>query len=398
MSRLNRTGALKDVNGTNSMNRITRANRPPVSIALLFLAAAGAFNASAESGPQFRDTKSQSMGRSGVASSSGATSLFLNPAALGRETGGGAGISMDLGVNSVLLDYAAWAADNNQYLNNMDSLLAHLGPVDSKWAPFSQTMILYGNWKDIGFGALLDTRYNLTVAKAVVTPVLGVGALSDMVLTAGKAFQIDEGYRFGFALKYIYRLRFEDQLLGTTDEPFYKVKQKWDSPDKGWFDKFSKLGVAGDIAETQHGMGLNLGGEKDLDSNWTAGLSLLDLPTVMNQSFVRPEINLGLTYHRMLDWLPDLGTKVIANMDWQNMLIPGTPWFKQVKAGLGFEGYANRVPVGYIVAGLNDGYPTFGVRFGYKVYLSYVYVAEEIGTYPGQEKLSFHKLVISAEI
>jgi len=31
------------------------------------------------------------------------------------------------------------------------------------------------------------------------------------------------------------------------------------------------------------------------------------------------------------------------------------------------------------------------------VYLSYVYVAEEAGTYPGQEKLSFHKIVLSAE-
>lgn len=382
----------------NSINRIGRMNRLPVSTALFLLAAGGAFHASAESGPQFRDTESQSMGRTGVASSSGATSLFLNPSALGRETGGGGGISLDLGVNSVLLDYAAWAADNNKYLNNMDSLLTRLGPVDNKWAPFSQTMLMYGNWKDVGFSALLDTRYKLTVAKAVVTPVVGVGALSDMVLTAGKAFRIDEGYRVGFALKYIYRLRFEDRLLGTTDEPFYKVKQKWDSPDEGWSDKLAKLGVAGEIAEIKQGVGLNLGAEKDIDSNWTAGLSLLDFPTVMNQSFITPEINLGITYHRMLDWLPDLDNKLIVNLDWQNMLIPGTPWFKQLKAGIGFEGYMNNHPVSYIAMGLNDGYPTFGVRFGYFVYLSYVYVAEEIGTYPGQEKLSFHKLVLSAGI
>jgi hypothetical protein len=380
------------------MKRFSRMNRLPVFTALLSLAAAGAFHAFAESGPQFRDTQSQSMGRTGVASSSGATSLFLNPAALGRETGGGMGLSLDLGVNSVLLDYAAWAADNNKYLNNMDSLLARIGPVDNKWAPFSQTMILYGNWQDVGFSALLDTRYNLTVGKAVVTPVLGVGALSDMVLTAGKAFQADEGYRFGFALKYIYRLRFEDRLLGTTDEPFYKVKQKWDEPDNGWSDKFAKLGVAGEIAETKQGVGVNLGAEKDIDSNWTAGLSLLDFPTVMSQSFVRPEINLGLAYHRMVDWVPDLDNRVLVNLDWQKFLIPGTPWFKQLKAGVGFEGYMNNHPVSYIAMGLNDGYPTFGVRFGYIVYLSYVYVAEEIGTYPGQEKLSFHKLVISAGI
>ena len=390
---------MSHLNRLRRLSRSDRMNNLPVSAALFCLAAAGAFNASAESGPQYRDAKSQSLGRTGVASSEGATSLFLNPAALGRaRTGGGRGISLDVGVNSVLLDYAAWAADNNQYLDQPDTLLARIGPVDSKWAPFSQTMILFGNWQDVGFSALLDTRYKLTVAKAVVTPVLGVGALSDLVLTAGKGFQADEGYRFGFALKYIYRLRFEDRLLGTTDEPFYKVKQKWDSPDKGLLHKISKLGVAGEIAETVHGMGVNLGAEKDLNANWTAGLSLLDFPTVMNQRFVTPEINLGLTYHRMLDWLPGLDNKLTVNMDWQNMLIPGTPWFKQVKAGIGLEGFADKMPVSYLGLGLNDGYPTFGVRFGYVVYLSYVYVAEEIGTYPGQEKLSFHKLVLSAGI
>jgi len=52
----------------------------------------------ADAGPQFRDTKSQSLGRTGVASSKGAPALFLNPAALGRETGGSMGLSMDLGV------------------------------------------------------------------------------------------------------------------------------------------------------------------------------------------------------------------------------------------------------------------------------------------------------------
>jgi hypothetical protein len=351
----------------------------------------------ADSGPQFRDPKSQSLGRSGVASSHGGTALYLNPAALGREDGGGMGLSMDLGVNSVLLDYATWAADNNKYLNNMDSLLARIGPVDNKWAPFSQSLLIYGNWQGVAFSALTDTRYNLTVAKAVVTPVLGIGALSDLVLTAGKGFKADDGYRFGFALKYIYRLRFEDRLIGTTDDPFYVAKKAWQKPENGWSDKFAKLGVAGDIAETSQGVGMNLGAEKDIDKDWTAGLSLLDFPTVIDQTFTRPEINLGLAYHHDVDWVPDLDNKVLVNVDWQRFMIPGTPWFKQLKLGAAFEGYMNKRPVSYIGVGLNDGYPTFGIRVGYIVYLSYVYVAEEIGTYPGQEKLSFHKLVLQAE-
>src|SRR4051794_29885610 len=116
---------------------------------ILVLTAAASLSAAAlfaESGPQFRDAKSQSLGRSGVASSSGAPALFLNPAALGKESPGGAGFSTDLGVNSVLLDYAAWAADNSRYLDKTDSLLTKIGPVDNKWAPFAQSFLLYGNY------------------------------------------------------------------------------------------------------------------------------------------------------------------------------------------------------------------------------------------------------------
>ncbi|MEO6098480.1 MAG: hypothetical protein ABIW76_23535 [Fibrobacteria bacterium] len=351
----------------------------------------------AEDGPQYRDPKSQSLGRTGVASSQGGTALYLNPAALGREEGGGMGLSMDLGLNSVLLDYAAWASDNRQYLDNMDSLLARIGPVDNKWAPFSQSLLLYGNWQGVAFSALVDTRYKVTVARAVLTPVLGVGALSDVVLTAGKGFRADYGYRFGFALKYIHRSRFEDRLIGATDDPFYTAKKALENPDDGWSGTFAKLGVAGEIAESSQGAGLNLGAEKDLNQDWTAGLSLIDFPTIIDQAFTRPDINLGLSYHHGVQWMTDLENKVLVNLDWQRFLIPGTPWFKQLKMGAALEGYLNKRPVGYIGIGINDGYPTFGLRFGYLVYLSYVYVAEEVGTYPGQEKLSFHKIGLEAE-
>src|SRR5690606_32919506 len=98
----------------------------------------------AEPGPQYRDAKSQAMGRTGAASSRGAGALFLNPAALGRENRGRLGLSLDLGVNPVLIDYASWAADNSEYLDDLDSLLARIDPVDNKWASFSQSNILYG--------------------------------------------------------------------------------------------------------------------------------------------------------------------------------------------------------------------------------------------------------------
>lgn len=367
---------------------------PALSLSLS-LAFAAAF---AEDGPVFRDLQSQAMGRTGIASSKGATSLFLNPAALGGDHSVGGGMTLDLGINSILLDYAKWAGDNYKYLNNSDSLLTKIGPVDNKWAPFSQTMMLYGNVQGIAVAAVSDTRYDLTIGKAVVTPVPGVGVLSDLILTAGRGFEAPEGYRFGFALKYIYRLRFEDRLVGTSEDAFYKVKQAWQQPDNGLSDKLGKLRIASQLADTKQGVGMNLGAEKVVDENWTAGISLLDFPTIMSSEFLRPDINLGLSYHRDLDLVEDLQNKLLVNLDFQRFLIPGTPWFKQIKTGVALEGYMKKRPVSYVALGLNDGYPTFGVRVGYIVYLSYVYVAEETGTYPGQEKLSFHKLALQMEL
>ncbi len=368
-----------------------------VAVVGLIAASAASF-AQAAVGGDFRGLQSQAMGRTGVASSSGPMSLFLNPAALAGENGGSMGLSADVGVNSVLLDYAAWAAENNQYLNNMDSLSSRIGPVDNKWAPFSQTLALYGSYQGVAFAALSDTRYDLTIGKAVVTPVVGVGALSDLVLTAGKGFEGPDGFHFGVSLKYIYRLTFEDQLVGTTDEPFYVVKDAWTKPNTGIWSQITKLGVASDLAKTQQGVGANLGAQKDVDSNWTAGISLIDFPTILGSELVRPDVNIGLSYHRPLHLVDEIGNKLTVNLDYQKFLIPGTPWWKQLKTGVALEGYMGRRPVSYIALGLNDGYPTFGVRVGYIVYLSYVYIAEETGTYPGQQKLSFHKVALQLEM
>jgi hypothetical protein len=225
-----------------------------------------------------------------------------------------------------------------------------------------------------------------------------VGVLSDLVLTAGRGFEVPEGYRLGFALKYLYRVRFERRLVGTTDEAFYKVNDAWQKPDDGIGDKLDKIKVASDIAQTQQGFGINLGAEKDVNEDWTAGISLLDFPTFLDAEFVRPDINLGVAYHHGFDWVPDLDDRLLVNLDFQRFLIPGTPWFKQIKMGAAFEAALDGRPVGFIAVGVNDGYPTFGLRVGYVAYLSYIYTAEEVGTYPGQEKLSFHRLCFQLEM
>jgi hypothetical protein len=283
-------------------------------------------------------------------------------------------------------------------MNDMDTLLTRIGPVDNKWAPFSQGMVVTGNYRDVAFALVSDTRYDFTIGKAVVTPVPGAGVISDLVLTAGRGFELPEGYRAGFSLKYLYRIHLERKLIGTTDEPFYEVNSEIRRPSDGFFDDVSKIAVAGKIGKTTQGFGVNLGAEKDLSEHWTAGMSLLDFPTLLGSRLARPDVNLGLSYHRGLDLVPDLDDRVLVNLDIQRFLIPGTPWFKQIKVGAAFEASMGGRPVGFLALGLNDGYPTFGVRFGYFLSLSYIYTAEEIGTYPGQEPLVFHKLSLQLEM
>ncbi len=354
--------------------------------------------AGADAGPRFRDGESQAMGRTGVASSAGAPALFLNPAALGRAQGFGAGMMADVGLNSVLLEYADWAKDNYQWLSDFDSLVTRIGPVDNKWAPFSNSAMLYGNWGGTAVAFLMDTRYELTVAKAVGTPVLGVGAHSDLAAAAGRAFTIPEGdFRLGMAFKYLYRLRYDSRLVGTGDDDFYKAKHTLERENDGFFGTPAKIQAAGDLAETQEGFGFDLGIEKDIAGAWAAGVSLLNFPTVLDGRFTRPDPMVGVAWHPAIDWLPDLDDHLVVNLDWQHALSPATPWSKQIKAGAAFEGRVRGRAVSYIALGVNDGYPTFGFRAGYFVYLSYLYVAEEAGTYPGQQKLSFHKLMLQAE-
>jgi hypothetical protein len=354
--------------------------------------------APAEGGPTFRSLESQAMGRSGVAASNGAAALFLNPAGLGGDQGGNMGLSVDMGLNSVLLDYASWVKDNYSYIGNLDTMSNRIGPIDNKWAPFSNSLLINGRYQDIAFALLSDTRYDLTISKAVVTPVLGVGALSDLVLTAGRGVEGPDGYHFGVSFKYLYRVRYEDRLVGTSDDDFYKVYTAWRKPDNGVWSKLAKIQVAGDIAKTEQGVGVNLGVEKDVTENWTAGVSLIDFPTLIDARFARPDVNMGLGYHRHLDWLEGLPLLSLVNVDFQRFLTPGTPWWRQLKLGTAMEGYVGKRKVAYLAFGLNDGYPTFGVSLGYIAYVSYVYVAEEVGTFPGQEKLSFHKLCINIDI
>ena len=365
-------------------------------IALAVLLAVPALRA--ESGPRYRDLKAQALGNTGVASAEGPSMLFLNPGALGGREGGGMGLSFDVGLNSVLLDYASWAAENSKYVDDMDSLLTRIGPVDNKWAPFAQGMVLHGRFEDIAFAVVSDSRYNLTIGKAVVTPVPGIGVLSDLVITAGRGFEGPQGYRLGFALKYLYRVHFEDRLVGTTDDAFYKFVAVAEQPGNSAGDNLEKIKMASEIADTRQGFGANLGVEKDVAEHWTAGFSLLDFPTLIDSRLARPDLNLGVAYHRGFDWVPDLEDRVLVNVDFQRFLIPGTPWFRQLKLGAAFEASLGSRSVGFLAVGLNDGYPTFGVRFGYVGYLSYTYTAEEIGTYPGQQKLSFHKLCLQLDL
>lgn len=350
-------------------------------------------------GPQYRGLRSEGMGRTGVASSAGSEALFLNPAGLGRERRPFTlGLETSAGINEALFDYARWAADNHQHLDQFDTLLQKIEPVNGKWAPFAQHFGLGGSYRDYSLALVWDLRYDVAVSKAVVTAVPGVGALSDMTAMAGRSYAIRPGYTLGVAFKYLYRLRYESRLIGTTDEDLYRVKSEWEKPADGVFDNLRKLTVASEVAEEVQGAGMNLGLLREIDANWRAGIALLDFPTFLDAEAVKPEVNLGLTYHHGFGLGSDMKAEASYNAEWQHFLVPGVPWFKQAKVGAAFEAWQGRFPVAYLAAGLNDGYPTFGAKVGYVLYLSYTYYAEEDGSEAGQKKLSFHKLLLEMRI
>ena len=146
--------------------------------ALVFVVSSGA-----ELGPMYRGFRVDGQGRTGTASVKGVDALFLNPAGLAGLSGNGFSFMANAGLNAVLLDYAKWAADNSKDFsspNPMDSLLAHMGPIQNKWAPFSNSFVVQGNYQDFALAFVTDVRYDLSVSKAVITPVPGVGMLSDL--------------------------------------------------------------------------------------------------------------------------------------------------------------------------------------------------------------------------
>ncbi len=366
-------------------------SRPGAAAALSF-ALLGALPAlSAESGPTYRGLRSEAQGLSGTASPRGAHSLFTNPAGLV----GGPPLSLEtsgyLGVNGVLVDYGRWAADNYQYLDNMDSLLARIGPIDYKWATFSNAFALGTHFEDYALSAVVDIRSSVTVGKAVITPVPGVGVLSDFILSFGRGFTDPMyGLNWGLAVKYIYRVRFDQRLVGTTDEEFYHVMEEWRKPGNGFWDHLQKLRAASEVAETSQGVGLNAGVTRYLGRDFTAGAAFLDFPTVMSGEWVMPDLNIGVSYHPTFEFA-EWRHRINVSADVHHLLHPDMPWFKQLKFGTAWETFAGNRSLASVGLGLNDGYPTFGVRMGYIFYLSYNYFVEEVGGSPGQSPLSFHK-------
>lgn len=362
----------------------------------------------AESGPRWRSWDDQAMGHTGVTTSQGTGALFINPALLEGHEGGGFQLYGDLGLNSVLLDYAEWAAENYSKFSSIDSLLAHIQPVSNKWAPFAQSFVLAGSYNNYSGAIVDDIRYDLTLTKAVLTPVIGAGVVNDFVVSVGRGFTLPEDYRAGITVRYLHRSIFKRQLIGISDDRFADVYNTMKEKNEGLSSAQRKIAIASSLAESKQGAGLNLGVVKDIDEHWTVGASVLDAPAVLGGEPLKPQPNVGVSYGLDSYYLDGLVTHFTGNFDWDHFLIPGTPWFKQFKFGAGARGsLARKTGTGevepgrevfFLGLGINDGYPSFGIRCGYFFYVSYLYTVEETGTYPGQRPLSFHKLSIDIAI
>ena len=153
------------------------------------------------------------------------------------------------------------------------------------------------------------------------------------------------------------------------------------------------------------------------------GASVLDLPTFLDGEWVYPQLNVGGSYSNDFGALKEeegwkhpnvMRFNLVINLDWQIPLtrfqavnkdgelqfpvVSSDQWFKQWKTGLALECWARRRQIGFVSAGLNDGYPVFGARIGYILHAYYLLTAEEMGEYPGQEKRSFQRFGIDVDI
>ena len=376
-----------------------------------------------ERGPQYRGMQVDAMGRSGTASVSGVSALFLNPAGLAGLEGAGLETSGDVGINNELLDYADWVSKNSSALNHFDSLLNSIAAIENKWASISNVYYAQGYYQGIAISVVRDVRYDVSLGKAVILPKLGAGMLSDFQVAAGRGFELSPGWSAGFTLKYIDRQYFEDRLLGENDDQYYTVKTRWQDSSNALLDKLNKIEVASEIAPHEHGVGANFGVTHSLANGFSLGASVLDLPTFLDGEWVYPQLNVGGSYSNDFGALKQeegwkhpnvLRFNLVINLDWQIPLtrfqavnndgelqfpvVSSDQWFKQWKTGLALECWARRRQIGFVSAGLNDGYPVFGARIGYILHAYYLSTAEEMGEYPGQEKRSFQRFGIDVDI
>ena len=355
----------------------------------------------ADRGPQYRGMQVDAMGRSGTASIRGPSALYLNPAGLAGQQGYGGEASAEMGFNGVLLDYANWANQNSAYLNNIDSIAAYMDPtLDRKWAPYSSNYLVQGYFQDYAFSVVRDAHYAITFGKAAITPsVLGASMLSDLQISAGRGFVLPDDWKVGIAYKFLYRQRADAVLYGLNDDNYYDIKQAWQKSSSSFTGGLDKITVASDFAAAQYGFGVNLGASRTLPYGFTVAASVLDLPTFFNGGFFEPQLNLGGSYARDFgtipaargtDFVEDVSYNVLVNLDWQ-FPFPEDPWFKQWKGGVELGTRFHKHDLLSLSTGLNDGYPSFGVRAGYVLYAYYIYNAQETGDYPGQEKLNYHR-------
>ncbi len=336
---------------------------------------------------QYRGEKAQAMGQTGVASQKGHQAILINPALLADYDSWNVNLYATFGVNGVLWDYGKWAIDNADNLSDFDTLMTKLDPIDNKWAPFLVQGGIGAQIKEFAFNFSWNNYTKVAMTKAPITPVLGVGAHSNFKMAFGHGREILNGYNFGITLFGKYEIEYADKYIGTASKDFWTVYNTMNDSAKS---EWSKITVAEEVAETKLSFGGNVGVTKAINDQFTAGISLIDIPTDFSP-------NIGVNWHKLFGDSAGVTALIDANVDWQNMFVTDY-YFQQFKFGSSATMKYNNTKFAYVALGLNDGYPTGGFQIGYYAYLSYVYYVEEEGTFPGQKPLSFHKISFEINI
>jgi hypothetical protein len=350
----------------------------------------------APKGPQYNDIRAMGMGNTSVAVATDRTALFHNPAGLGllKDEVQISTRPLVFSIDGNVTRYFDLFSRHKDQLANISkmadsSLFNDLDKIDGSWVGFDYLPEITIAKKNLGFGIYSVLPLGMRIETGHFIPKLGLRGQQDLAFTWAVGIPLASANNyFGISLAYLQRTPVDDRIttFAQTTSFIEDIQQ-------------NPLGVVGKLNHREYGAAFNVGLMHNLNG-FRLAYSVNDIFGVVEGQVVIPEVNLGGAYY-----FPQL-----ENVEWIRSLI-GSLEFSDL---IGFEAktkkyeqFAKKVHLGAEIdlkflalrAGLNQGYPTFGIGImSGPLSLDYVYYTRETGYFAGQAPQSMHVLSLGLAI